>query len=116
MWRSDLLNGSSYTDTQHQLLSIPLRIDRRRELVRMSDALVAACEDRNLAAYPVGSVSRAIPVVPISRRLSRAINDLRAEVGLPRVKLDTTAAALAALFEAQAVILGVQEEEEEAAS
>ena len=86
---------------------------RQRALVRRSDALLSRLEGLNLAKY--GAIrypaESDLHAVRLTHDLVAAINELRLGVGLMARRLRTTAEALDAVWQAQAVLFGTEEDE-----
>ncbi len=90
--------------------------DRRRRLIRHSDALLRTVEQLNVDAYrpyrPEQPVKGGRKVVKLPANVAQNVHELLIEVGLHVRRLRTTADALEAVWSAQRRILGQLEGDE----
>lgn len=105
----------SIAATAAEIAPLPER-DRRADLVRLSDRLLEAVEEVNLAAYPVPPAQpveggRRAPRMPAG--LVEAVNQLLVEVELQPRWLRTTAEGLDAIWAVQRPLFGQPDDEEE---
>ena len=93
------------------------RRERRRQLIRRSDALLHQLEQVNVEAYrpyrPEPPVRGGRRIVRLPAELAQVVNELLTTVGLPVRRLRTTTEALEAVWAAQRRILGQPDEDEE---
>ncbi len=109
----------NYAETAQEILAVQPRSDRHRELVRRSDELLEALEGLNLRAY--GSIRfdgrsprlADLEAVRLTHDLVAAVNELAGDMGYAPRRLTTTREALDAVFELQAVILGVPDDDQQ---
>lgn len=103
----------SYATTTEEILAVRAHVDRRRELIRRSDDLLATIEGLNLRQYGALKAWSNLEAVRLTHDLVAAINELLVAVGLSMRRLRTTTQALDAIWAAQARLFGTDEEEEE---
>jgi hypothetical protein len=103
---------STYAELRQQILELGYRPPDHRQLVARSDKLLSLVEQENLRAYAhlPGRGRQLLAVdmepVPLPPAMASAINQLLADVALPPRPLPITRDALAAIYHAQAVLLG----------
>lgn len=104
---------TTYVETQNEILATRPRSDRHRELVRRSDDLLGRLESLNLGHYGALTVYSDLDDCRLTGTLTRAVNELLFEVGLPARRLGTTREAMDAVFDAQDLLFGHPDEEED---
>jgi hypothetical protein len=106
----------SYASAVADMTAVGPRNNRRRLLIRRSDALLHRLEQLNVDAYlparPEQHVRGGRKMVPLPAGMAQAVNELLVSVGLPASRLRTTTDALEAIWAAQRRILGQPEGDE----
>lgn len=108
-----------YAAMAAEIAALPRRDTRRADLIRLSDRLLEALEELNLAAYPVPphqpeDSGRKVVLLPVDA--AEAVNGLLVEVNLqPRpYRVWTTADGLDAIYAAQRCLFGQPDDEDAA--
>ena len=98
----------TYVATSAEIAAQRPRPDRWRELVRLSDRLLAELEELNWSTYRDREQSLGFERVPLPGALARRINELLVQAGQEGKlrRLRSTADALAAVFHAQGRLFG----------